>query len=65
MVGAGIMDSDLLTVDRSLEAGHGSIVIAAVEDERTVKHLARKNGRILFVPANDEYPEFDIIHHKH
>ncbi|GHV00549.1 LexA family protein [Candidatus Desulfovibrio trichonymphae] len=55
------MDGDLLIVDRSLEAGHGSVVIAAVEGELTVKHLTRKNRRVLFVPASDAYHEFDII----
>jgi DNA polymerase V len=60
MIRAGILDGDLLVVDRSLEAGNGSIVIAAVGGELTVKYLARKNGRVLLVPANDEYPEFDI-----
>jgi len=57
---AGIHDGDLLVVDRSLSPGNGSVVIAAVEGELTVKFLAKKNGRVLLVPANDEYPELDI-----
>ena len=60
MIRAGIHDGDLLVVDRSLTPGNGSVVIAAVEGELTVKYLARKNGRVLLVPANDEYPELDI-----
>ena len=62
MIRAGIHDGDLLVVDRSLTPGNGSVVIAAVEGELTVKYLSRKNGRVLLVPANDEseYPELDI-----
>jgi DNA polymerase V len=60
MIRAGILDGDLLVVDRSLAAGNGSVVIAAVEGELTVKYLANKNGRVLLVPANEEYPELDI-----
>jgi DNA polymerase V len=60
MIKAGIRNGDLLVVDRSLEAVSGSVVIAAVEGELTVKYLVRKNGRVLLVPANDEYPEFDV-----
>ncbi|MDR1489479.1 MAG: translesion error-prone DNA polymerase V autoproteolytic subunit [Desulfovibrio sp.] len=60
MIRAGINDGDLLIVDRSVTPGNGSVVIAAVEGELTVKYLFRKNGRVWLVPANDEYPEFDV-----
>ena len=42
MVDASIQPGDLLVVDRSLEARHGDIVIARVDDEFTVKALHRK-----------------------
>ena len=57
---AGILNGDLLVVDRSLTPGNGSVVIAAVEGELTVKYLAKKNGRVFLVPANEEYSEIDI-----
>ena len=60
MIKAGILDGDLLVVDRSLTPGNGNVVIAAVEGELTVKYLATKNGKLFLVPANDEYPELDI-----
>jgi DNA polymerase V len=41
MVGVGIHDGDLLIVDKSLEPRHGSIVIAEVHGELTVKKLYR------------------------
>ncbi|MFZ2312573.1 MAG: translesion error-prone DNA polymerase V autoproteolytic subunit [Methylobacter sp.] len=42
MIGAGIHNGDLLVVDRSLEAQSGSIVIAVVNGELTVKRLMIK-----------------------
>lgn len=60
MIGAGISDNDILIVDRSLMAINGSIVIAAIDGELTVKRLKNKNGRTLLVPENNEYPEFEI-----
>jgi DNA polymerase V len=60
MIHAGIQDGDLLVVDRSVDAANGSVVIAAVNGELTVKYLARRKGRVLLVPANEEYPEIDI-----
>jgi DNA polymerase V len=60
MTQSGIMDGDLLIVDRSLIAENGSVVIAAVEGEFTVKYLAKRKGRVLLVPANDDYPEIDV-----
>ncbi len=39
MEDARIHDGDVLVVDRALEPEHGSIVIAAVDNEFTVKRL--------------------------
>lgn len=57
---AGILDGDLLVVDRAQEAAHGSIVIAALDGEFTVKRLLRRDGRVILAPANPDYPEIDI-----
>ena len=45
MVNAGIHSGDILIVDRSLEAVHGKIVIAALNGELTVKRLSRQQGK--------------------
>jgi len=55
MVGVGIHDGDLLIVDKSLEPRHGSIVIAEVHGELTVKKLYRKNGEIALLAENPAY----------
>ena len=65
MVGVGIHDGDILVVDRSVEARHGKIVIAALEGELTVKRLIHRKGKVLLVPANPNYPEFDITNREY
>ena len=55
MEGAGIRSGDLLVVDRSLEAGNGSIVIACVDGEFTVKTLRKSRGRVWLEAANPAY----------
>ena len=55
MLNAGIRPGDILVVDRSLEASDGSIVIAAVDNEFTVKFLRRRDGCVSLEPANRKY----------
>jgi len=62
MNGAGIQSGDMLIVDRSLEAGHGKIVIAAIDGELTVKRLSKQDGRVQLLPENDKYKPIDITH---
>ncbi len=65
MLGAGIHDGDLLIVDRSLEASHNRIVIAAVDGELTVKRLMRRKNKVLLMPENTDYQEIDITEREH
>ncbi len=57
---AGIHSGDLLIVDKSINAIHGHIVIAAVNGELTVKRLSRVNGRVRLMPENDDFQPIDI-----
>jgi repressor LexA len=56
MVGAGILDGDVVVVRRQETAADGEIVAALVpgpaEDEATVKRLRRQAGRVLLAPEN-------------
>lgn len=52
---AGIMDGDLLVIDRSLEPRNGAIVIAAVNGELTVKRLRKTGNRPYLSPENPEH----------
>ncbi len=65
MINAGIHDGDLLIVDRSLEAAHNRVVIAALDGELMVKRLVRRQGRVWLLPENPEYPEVDITEREH
>lgn len=51
---AGILDGDILVVDRSLTPRHGDIIVASLDGEFTVKTLQlRPSLRLL--PANSAY----------
>lgn len=55
MTGAGIMDGDKVIVDRSLTPRSGDIVIAALDDEYTIKRLHFDDMGVRLVPANPCY----------
>ena len=57
MIGVGIHDNDIVAVNRALEAKHGSIVVANVDNEFTCKTLFQRNGRVRPVAANPAYPD--------
>lgn len=58
MLGAGILDGDLLAVHRCSEARDGQIVVARLDDEVTVKRF-RQHGNIVELIA--ENPDFEPI----
>lgn len=60
MINAGIHDSDLLIVDRSINPAHNSIIIAVIDGEMTLKRLIRTNGRIILQAENLDYPSIMI-----
>ena len=60
MVGAGIMDGDLLVVDRALSPVSGRIVIAAVNGELTVKRLKKSGGRTWLMAENPAYEPIEM-----
>jgi repressor LexA len=55
MINAGILDGDLVLVRPQPEAPDGTIVVALVDDEATVKRLHRGNGEIRLVAENPAY----------
>ncbi len=60
MVGAGIFDGDMLIVDRSLDAHDGTIIIAVLDGELTVKRLRKMKETMLLYPENDQYQPIEI-----
>jgi len=55
---AGIMDGDLLAVQRATDAKNGQIVVARLGDEVTVKRFRRNRNTIELLPEN---PDFEPI----
>jgi repressor LexA len=58
MVNAGILDGDIVVVQRAQDARNGEIVVALAgddesADEATVKRFFRDNGRVRLQPEND------------
>jgi DNA polymerase V len=62
MVGAGIHPGDLVAVDRAQRPAHGSIVVAVVEGEHTIKRLQLRAGQPWLVAENTRYPPLPINH---
>ena len=52
---AGIMDGDLLAVQKAHEAKNGQIIVARLGDEVTVKRLHRTRTGIELLPENPDY----------
>jgi DNA polymerase V len=60
MVNAGINSGDLLIVDRAMEATNGSIVVAIVDGEFTVKRFQVKDNKAYLVAENSHYHPIEI-----
>jgi len=56
MTGAGIRDGDVVVVEKRMAANVGDIVVAILDNEFTLKRLAREKGRIVLQPENKAYP---------
>ena len=55
MKDAGILDGDLLAVQKASEAKNGQIVVARLGDEVTVKRFRRTKAGIELIPENSEF----------
>ncbi|AWN40500.1 LexA family protein [Methylobacterium durans] len=60
MRGAGIFDRDLAVVDRSLKAGHGSVVVAAINGEMSIKRLLIDGNVARLSFDNPDLPAFAV-----
>lgn len=60
MEGAGIFSGDILVVDRSVEAGSGRIVVAAVNGELVVKRLEKSGGVMTLVSEHEDYEPIQV-----
>ena len=56
MMDAGILDGDLVVVEKAAAAKRGDIVVAIVDGEFTLKTLDLERGRFVLKPENPAYP---------
>jgi repressor LexA len=64
MIGAGILNGDVVVVRSQSAADDGDLVAALVpgpaEDEATVKRLGRRGGKVLLIPENPAFQPFEM-----
>lgn len=60
MEGAGISDGDELIVNRALEPKDGSIVVAVLDGELTVKRLRITPTGVILQAENPDYPDIRV-----
>ncbi len=58
MRGAGVEDGDLALVDRALNAVHGQVVIAIVNDEFVCRRLVRRGTELRLQAADPACPDW-------
>jgi SOS regulatory protein LexA len=56
MIDAGILDGDLVVVEKTAAAKRGDIVIAIVDGQFTLKTLDLERGKFVLKPENKAYP---------
>lgn len=59
MIGAGILDGDLVVIRPQQDAVNGQIVVAMLEDEATVKRFHRGPDGVWLLPENPAYEPID------
>ena len=53
MINAGILDGDMVLVEKVSTAHNGEMVVALIEDGATVKTFYKEDGHIRLQPEND------------
>lgn len=61
MKDAGILNGDLLIVDRSLTPKEGQVIVAVLNGEFTVKRIKRIQKKLFLLPENENYKPIEII----
>lgn len=56
MIDAGILEGDLIVIEKGATARRGDIVVAIVDDQFTLKRLDLERGQYVLKPENKAYP---------
>jgi len=57
MIDAGIMEGDLVIVEKGREPKSGDIVIAEVDGDWTMKYFQKQGNQVVLKAANPKYPD--------
>ncbi|CAO4167835.1 Translesion error-prone DNA polymerase V autoproteolytic subunit [Methylorubrum aminovorans] len=57
---AGIFDGDIACVDRSLKPGHGSVVVAAVDGEMSIRRMVVQGDTARLAFDNADLPVYAL-----
>ena len=60
MTGVGIFPGNIAIVDRSKTPVNGSIILAIVDGEFTIKRHSNRDGRVTLCAENPAYPDIEI-----
>ena len=60
MIGAGIQSGDVILIDRSLTPDRGSIVLAVIDGEFTVKRVDVVNDKLYLIPENPSLKPMEV-----
>lgn len=60
MTDAGILDGDLLVIDKALEPKEGDIAVCFLDGEFTVKRIGHMDGNLCLLPANKRFKPIRI-----
>ena len=56
MIDAGILEGDLVVVEKTASAKRGDVVVAIVDGQFTLKRLDLERGKFVLKPENPAYP---------
>ena len=56
MIGEGIMEGDLVIIEKGKQPRNGDVVIAEVDGKWTMKYFKKQGGKVYLEAANPKYP---------
>jgi SOS regulatory protein LexA len=56
MLEEGILDGDIVIIDKTIRPQVGDVVAACIDGEWTVKYYRKEGDNVSFHPANEKYP---------
>ena len=60
MKDAGILDGDILVIDKSLEPQDGDTAVCFIDGEFTLKYIKIEKDAVYLVPANSEFQPLKV-----